>query len=156
MWQATSIRFPRVTTRETTTVLQGTQSIPLYKYDSYDANPAITGLTNLSTTNYALRYQRLWENTSNPPTNTTDPSAKNYDPYYKNELYWRVPSDTTYVTMCSYHVPKGKVIVLWLSGTAKVLDVAKLQNSTNPDLKMPGNAAQTTSDFNVYRLGPTD
>ncbi len=134
----------------------GSQQVPLYKYDSYDANPSITPTDTLDTTKYALRYQRVWEKTSPPPTNISDPSGSNYDPYYKNQMYFKVPSDTTYVTMCSYHVPKGKAVVLWLSGTAKVLDVAKLRNSTSPDLKTAPNAAQTASDYYMYKLGPTD
>ena len=120
---------------------KSTFDLPLYKYDSYDASANVTSLNTVGT-NYQIRYQRLWEPVlTTPPTNTNDP-------YYRNQLYWRVPSDSTYLTMCTYHAPKGKVIVLWLSGSAKVLDVAKLAN-------IPSVAnGYGTPDFNTYRLAP--
>jgi prepilin-type N-terminal cleavage/methylation domain-containing protein len=117
----------------------GTEGVNLYAYDSYDANPNITGPTTIGTAP-ELRYQRIWQATS--PTPATDT-------FYRNQLHWRVPSDTTYITMCSYHVPKGKVVVLWLSGSAKVLDTQKL-STLGLGSAVPGR------DFDTYKLGPTD
>jgi prepilin-type N-terminal cleavage/methylation domain-containing protein len=127
-----------------------TVSVPLYKYDSYDANPVVNvGSPSLMGT-FVPRYQRLWD----APVKSPVP-ARTADPYYANQLYFRVPSDNTYITMCSYHQTHGKVVVLWLSGTAKVLDNQKLatysQSSSTPDI-----AGTNGLDYDMYKLGPSD
>jgi prepilin-type N-terminal cleavage/methylation domain-containing protein len=142
-------------------------SLAYYRYDTYDANPALnpdgtlnrTGMP--STPVYAVRYSRLWTRvrtgaTGDPLPAATDPEFATY----RNQLYWRAPSNDTFVTMCTYHAPKGKVTALWLSGSAKVIDTNKLKsyNSTNgavpagkPDLK-----GTNGRDFDLYKLGPSD
>ena len=133
----------------------GTTPFTLYDYDSYDANPFINADGSLDASKPQLRYQRLWQpfiiNAASIPSKDPDKT------YYRNELFFRVPGDDTYLTMCSYHAPKGKVIVLWLSGAAKVLDVKKLQTvkaSDGTTLKLAPTVAGR--DFDTYKLVPTD
>ena len=135
-----------------------TRSVPLYKYDSYDLNPKINlnGAAYTASSTYELRYSRLWENVVQAPPSTTGSPAATQQAVqeYRNQLYWKAPSSDTYITMCSYHAQKGKVIVLWLNGTAKVLDVQKLV--TNPNTNSATTPCAFTSDFCTNRLGPND
>jgi prepilin-type N-terminal cleavage/methylation domain-containing protein len=99
-----------------------TQQIPFYAYDSFDASPAVTDTTNNNV--LVARYSRLWmpvvDNT------TLDALAPADLQLYQRQLLWARPPGDTVITMTTQHVPKGKILVLWQSGAAKVLDVRKL------------------------------
>lgn len=118
-----------------------------YAYNSYDASPRITGNNKIDLTNFVTRYARLWTSVEGDPNKV--PAAD--QAAYRNQLYWRTPSDDTYVTMCTYHVPKGKIIVLNLNGNTRVLDTQKLSGNAKyaPDAAING-------DFAVNKLGPND
>ena len=104
----------------------GAQQIPFYAYDSFDASPRITDINNNTIDNNTLvaRYSRLWmpvvDNT------TLDGFSSANLQLYQRQLLWARPPADTVVTMTTHHVPKGKILVLFQSGTAKVLDVRKL------------------------------
>jgi prepilin-type N-terminal cleavage/methylation domain-containing protein len=126
-----------------------------YTYNSYDANPAVQSDNKLDQANYLVRYARLWQ----PTLNQANMSPAAYtaafnDPSYRNQLFWKEPGADTYVTMCPYHsVSSGKAIVLFLSGNAKVVDIAKLRNTQ----KLNGsNIAGRQYDFDTFKLLPTD
>ncbi|MBC8101321.1 MAG: type II secretion system protein [Cytophagales bacterium] len=124
-------------------------NVGLYRYDSYDASPKVLANNKFDTSAdpATIRYSRLWLNVLG------DPAAPGYQatftsPTYRNQLFWKEPSADAYITMCPYHSEvSGKAIVLFLSGTAKVIDLAKLRNKT------PGTAP---ADFDTYKLLPTD
>lgn len=138
------------------------QTVSYYKYDSYDANPDISGGT-LNRNKWQTRYSRLWTRVrsgigtdklpQNPPV-----SPDTVDTYnsYRNQLNWRAPSGDTYVTMCTYHAPKGKVTVLWLSGSAKVVDVNKLKSYDGSNANNPNLTGTSGNDYDMYKLGPGD
>lgn len=119
------------------------QQIPFYAYDSFDASPAVTDTLNGAVNNNALvaRYSRLWM----PVVNNTvlDAMAPADLQLYQRQLLWARPPGDTVVTMTTHHVPKGKILVLFQSGTAKVLDVRKLG-------VLP--SAAPTGDFQFWRL----
>ncbi len=126
-----------------------------YTYNSYDANPAVLADNKLDQANYLVRYARLWQ----PTLDQSSMSAAAYtaafnDPSYRNQLFWKDPGTDTYITMCPYHtVSSGKVIVLFLSGNAKVVDVSKLRNTA----KLNGSTiAGAQYDFDTFKLLPTD
>ncbi|MBB6048306.1 type II secretion system protein [Armatimonas rosea] len=104
----------------------GAQQIPFYAYDAFDASPLITNINNNTIDNNTLvaRYSRLWmpvvDNT------TLDSLSPANLQLYQRQLLWARPPADTVVTMTTHHVPKGKILVLFQSGTAKVLDVRKL------------------------------
>jgi prepilin-type N-terminal cleavage/methylation domain-containing protein len=102
------------------------QSIPFYAYDSFDASPAITDIISGAINNNALvaRYSRLW--TGIVDNATLDALSPANAQIYQRQLFWARPPAETVVTMTTHHVPKGKILVLFQSGTAKVLDVRKL------------------------------
>ena len=121
-----------------------------YLYNSYDANPAVMANNKLDQSRYLVRYARLWQP-------VLDPATANYTALfnatsYRNQLFWKDPGTDTYITMCPYHAQaSGKAIVLFLSGNAKSIDIAKLRN------KVPGTTyAGQTNDFDTFRLLPTD
>ena len=66
--------------------------------------------------------------------------------WYRNQLLWRSPGSDTYLTMTTYHAAYGKAVVLFLNGTAKVVDLKTLDNK----------ARNATGDFKSWRLGPRD
>lgn len=112
-------------------VAMGAQvAMPFYKYDAFDISPKITNFVEpkLSKTDYIARYSRVWY----PITSTGSP-ADGVDPLgnsegeramkYRKQLLWRQPPNNTVLTYTTHHVPYGKVLVVWLSGTAKVLDL---------------------------------
>jgi prepilin-type N-terminal cleavage/methylation domain-containing protein len=121
-----------------------------YRYNSYDANPAVGTNNKLNQQQYLVRYARLWQP-------VLDPSAPNYTNLfnaasYRNQLFWKDPGTDTYITMCPYHSEaSGKAIVLFLSGNAKAVDVAKLR-SLHPGT----NVAGQPYDFDTFRLLPTE
>ncbi|MES2462958.1 MAG: prepilin-type N-terminal cleavage/methylation domain-containing protein [Armatimonadota bacterium] len=124
-----------------------------YQYNSYDASPEVVnnGSGNrLNQGNYLARYARLWQP-------ILDPATQNYTALfnatsYRNQLFWKDPGTDTYITMCPYHTEaSGKAIVLFLSGNAKVVDIAKLRATT------PGQIhAGQQYDFDTFELLPTD
>jgi len=90
-----------------------------YKADAFDVNPQVnTDGQSLSTTNYVVRYQTSWTDVS-----ATGTSA---DTNYARQLRVPNPPGDTFVTLTTYHVPSGAVLVLWQSGSAKTLDVSRL------------------------------
>jgi prepilin-type N-terminal cleavage/methylation domain-containing protein len=114
-----------------------------YRFDSYDMNTAVeNGRQN--PTRFVARYSKVWYNLLTrqqlDALNATDQS------FYKNQLIWKNPSDDTYLTMCSYHANNSKIIVLWMNGQAKVLDVAKM--NTYP-------ATDATRDSDFFKLTPS-
>ena len=109
-----------------------------YKYDAFDANPVVLDNNGtLDKVNILARYSRLWYPLEKVPIS---------DPDYRRQLVFNAPSDDTVVTISTHHAPKSKIIVLWLSGTAKVWDVKKLS-------KYPGTAGR---DFDHWKAVPTD
>jgi prepilin-type N-terminal cleavage/methylation domain-containing protein len=121
-------------------------TIPYYRYDSYDANPTITG-GQLNSSVTRVRYSRLWY----PLLNRTQIDALSAadQALYKNQLVFSNPSSDTYITMCTYHANNSKIIVLWLNGQAKVLDTRKLNN-------VPGSTQGGIQyDFDTFKLTPT-
>jgi prepilin-type N-terminal cleavage/methylation domain-containing protein len=109
------------------------QSIPFYAYDSFDASPAVTDIASGAVNNNALvaRYSRLW--TGIVDNATLDALSPANAQIYQRQLFWARPPSETVVTMTTHHVPKGKILVLFQGGTAKVLDVRKLgQVPVNP------------------------
>jgi len=140
------------TTTTTSTTLTDTNTVRFYKFDSYDTNPVINksgtkALPTLQTAqgNWQLRYSRQWmDAVANPATLTGIAAAD--QPFYSKQLIWKDPSDDTVLAMCDYHVPvSGKVVVVYLSGTAKVYDLSVLAaKGTSP----------TSSDFASYRMIP--
>jgi prepilin-type N-terminal cleavage/methylation domain-containing protein len=121
-------------------------AIPFYKYDAFDASPIITdytsGAINTSGNTYAARYSRLWEPIVADPNALGGPILKNY----QRQLLWAKPPSETVVTATTHHAPKGKIIVLWLNGTVKVIDILKYKNLT----------ADPAGDKKFYQLGPQD
>ncbi len=129
--------------------------LSFYKFDSYDANPAILkdgsgkALPRVSNGVSVVRYQRQWmpiANNPNPPLGTYPNTDDRTLRLYQNQLVWRNPSDDTVVTMCSYHATNSKVVVLYLSGTAKVLDLATL--------KERAATSDAALDFDTYKMTP--
>ncbi|WP_309717535.1 prepilin-type N-terminal cleavage/methylation domain-containing protein [Armatimonas sp.] len=105
----------------------GLQDIPFYAYDSFDASPAVTDIISGAINNNALvaRYSRLWMPIVDNVTLDTALTPAQVQ-IYQRQLFWARPPAETVVTMTTHHVPKGKILVLFQSGTAKVLDVRKL------------------------------
>ena len=112
-----------------------------YMADAYDANPQIDTATGTLTTTYVARYQTSWTDLNSTEANpncaaATKPSACNgvlstsVNAYPRQMRFLNPPGDT-YVTCTTYHVPKGKVIVLWANGEAKVLDTSRFQEGAN-------------------------
>jgi prepilin-type N-terminal cleavage/methylation domain-containing protein len=126
------------------------RTFTFYKYDSYDANPRIDANLRLTPNTFAARYSRIWTPIYDGPN---DPQMPNeLRPVYNRQLYWQTPPDDTYLTMCTYHVPKDKIVVMWLNGQAKVLDVRKLKKDMTPPLQVNNQLA----DYEMYRFGPND
>lgn len=127
-----------------------------YKFDSYDVNPFIqkdvgTGeaIARIDPNQWVVRYQRQWLDVINNPSTITNDKARQL---YQDQMIWRNPSDDAAVTMCSHHAAKGKVIVLYLSGTAKVIDIAALNDKENAAVN--AGVPATTADFDTYKMTP--
>ena len=121
---------------------QGTfEPVSYYKYDSYDANQALKTDGSPDPSTWKTRYTRQWV----PVVPASDASFTT--PAYKNQLLFATPSTDTAISMDTYSASKGKVIILWLSGQAKVVDSAKLKNNA-------ALAGTNGNDFNYYLLGP--
>lgn len=121
------------------------RTLGYYPYDSYDANKQIVDSDGRLSNQYIARYSRLWMPITDPET--LNPTTEL--PNYKRQLYFRSPGDDTYITACTWHAPKGKVVLLWLSGTAKVLDVKKLES-----LQLTPGTSQADAD--MWRIRPGD
>ncbi|MBC8135984.1 MAG: DUF1559 domain-containing protein, partial [Fibrella sp.] len=102
-------------------------ALRFYKFDSYDTNPLILkdasgeALAKINADQWVVRYQRQWMGVVNNPNDRNVIASDKARQLYQDQLIWRNPSDDAAVTMCSHHAEKGKVIVLYLSGTAKVV-----------------------------------
>ena len=123
----------------------GQISRAFYAYDSFDASPAITGDNKIDAAKFFIRYSKLWTSIPPPPALATSSD-------YKRQLLWRNPPDDSYLTMTTWHVPQGKAIVVFLNGTAKVVDVSKLKG--NADV---GNGSyETAIAYSMFRFDSTD
>lgn len=124
----------------------GPVTVPMYAYDAFDASPGITNIAAGTVNNGALvaRYSRLWTGVvDNATLDTMTPAAAQI---YQRQLLWARPPSETVVTMSTHHVPKGKILVLFLSGTAKVLDTRKLAD--------PAIGVSAIGDYQFWKLSP--
>jgi hypothetical protein len=97
--------------------------------DAFDTSPQITGANTVASSVEVPRYQLNWTSL----TGTTPPAGVAATDYLRQMRYRTMPADT-YVTCTTYHVPNAdKVIVLWESGTAKVMDASKFL-AAGPDV----------------------
>jgi len=125
--------------------------LPFYRYDVFDASPVVTNAQGqLHDTRLAARYSRAWYpiTATGAPAAGTEPDGASDDirlAKYRRQLIWRQPPTEAVVTSTSFHAPNGKMVVLWLSGTAKVVDLKKLSKLADP-----------AGDFKVHELGPID
>jgi prepilin-type N-terminal cleavage/methylation domain-containing protein len=132
-----------------------TPEMPFYAFDAYDSSPRVVSATagTLNNAIFEPRYAIAWDY---PGMSNGEPTpalvaeaggnASLADAWYRNQLIWRNPGTETYLTMTTYHAQGGKAVVLWLGGSAKVVDLRTLAN------KVP-NAA---GDFKTSRFGPRD
>lgn len=120
--------------------------VPFYAYDVFDASPAITDIAAGTINNNKLvaRYSRLW--TGVVDNATLDAMSPANAQIYQRQMLWAKPPSETVITMTTSHVPKGKILVLWLSGTAKVLDARKLGDASI--------GAEPSGDYQFWKLGP--
>lgn len=142
----TDTQIATVTTRlvpKTDIATNAKEAVSYYKYDSYDANQALKPDGSPDPATWKTRYTRQWVPIVDQKV---DPTTFNSSPY-KNQLLFVSPGTDTAISMDTYSAAKGKVIVLWLSGQAKVLDTAKLKN----DSTLMGTNG---NDFDYYKLGP--
>jgi len=84
-----------------------------YRADAYDVSPHIVTNSSIDNTAFVTRYQRAWTSTASGAQ-------------FQRQLDQPTAPNDTYVTMTTYHVPKDKVIVLFLTGAAKVFDPSKV------------------------------
>jgi prepilin-type N-terminal cleavage/methylation domain-containing protein len=124
------------------------KNVLYYKYDSYSANRRVDPATRepvpfTAANAYVARYRTMWT----PVFGPTDPEFRTPD--YRNQLVWQNPSDETLLTACSYHAQRGHMILLWLNGSTKVLDVRKF---SKPEFQ----ASDASTDFDLYKFNPTD
>lgn len=125
--------------------------LPFYKFDAFDASPRITSSDGAIDANtFVVRYSRAWYpiTTTGAPAPDSDPQGANDDirlAKYRRQLLWRQPPSETMITATTHHAPKGKVVVLWLNGTAKVLDVRKFAGNVDG-----------AGDFRFFETGPND
>lgn len=129
----------------------GSVAMPFYKYDAFDASPLVTNADGaLDNNTFVARYSRAWYpiTGNGAPAPSGDPQGATDEQRlakYRRQLLWREPPTETVITATTHHAPKGKVIVLWLNGTAKVVDVRKFTPLADP-----------AGDFKAYELGPND
>jgi len=84
-----------------------------YKADAYDVGPRIVSDSAIDNTTFVTRYQRAWTSTASGAQ-------------FQRQLDQPTAPNDTYVTMTTYHVPQSKVVVLFLTGSAKVFDASKV------------------------------
>jgi prepilin-type N-terminal cleavage/methylation domain-containing protein len=146
-------------------------NLPFYAYDAYDASPTVTATGTLNNAVFASRYATAWwpvvsgsapdaDGSGAPdlidpevgrlfPTYSASERVTRAEEWYRNQLLWRNPGNETYLTMTTHHAPNGKAVVLWLGGSAKVVDLRKL----------PTQAAIPLSpsvDYRPFELGSRD
>lgn len=111
-----------------------------YKADAYDLCPQVTGASTINTANLLPRYELNWTSL----TGNTPPAGVTAAEYQK-QLRWRsVPGDT-FVTCTTYHVPNAnKVIVLYESGDAKLVDATKFVGADPASLSVTGDVSNAT------------
>ena len=148
-----------------TPVAWGTSPIPqmpFYAYDAYDMSPRVTNIStgklavSTDTNQFLPRYSIAWDypghkdasgNYDGLPADSlvteAGGDAAKAEAWYRNQLIWRNPSSDTYLTLTTYHAPNSKALVLWLNGTAKVVDLRKLP-------------VDPSGDFKSWRLGSRD
>ena len=133
-------------------VIPGTPvELPFYRYDAFDASPMVISRDGrLHASAMSARYSRAWYpiTTTGAPAAGTDPQGATEDirqVRYRRQLLWRQPPSETVIASTTHHAPRGKMIVLWLNGTAKVVDLRKLDKLVDP-----------AGDFKVHELGPND
>jgi prepilin-type N-terminal cleavage/methylation domain-containing protein len=93
-----------------------------FTMDAMDVSPQITGPNLLSKTVWVPRYQRAW--TSNVGATGPFPGGVTAD-VYNRQLMFPTADGNTLITCSTYHVPRGKVVVLYKSGFARVMDVGQ-------------------------------
>ena len=115
-----------------------TPSPMFYTGDAYDIGPHITGPSSTDS-NYVARYQQAW-------TSTPMPSGFAPAEAFPRQLDQATNTNDTYITMTTYHVPNDKVVVLFLSGSAKVFDPSKVFGPgcgpDSTDISATGGVAQ--------------
>ena len=131
-----------VNTLDSTGKLSTATAHKFFLADAYDISPEITGTNKVALSTLVPRYQLNWTSL----TGTTPPGGVSASDYLRQMRYRSMPGDT-YVTCTTYHVPNAdKVIVLWESGTAKVVDSSKFLTA-GPDvaaLSVSGNVSNAT------------
>lgn len=118
-------------------------SMAFYKFDSYDANPSFNANGALQTT-FQARYARQWQPVDQTAYGNMTPTDQ---AVYRNQLLFANPSSDTFLTMCTYHAPKGKLVVSWLGASPKTIDTNKVRN----DGTLVGTAG---NDFDMYKFTP--
>jgi prepilin-type N-terminal cleavage/methylation domain-containing protein len=130
-------------------------NLPFYAFDAFDASPRVTNAAagTLNNAVFEPRYSIAWDypgNTNGTPSPALVTEAGGdfqlAEQWYRNQLLWRNPGAETYLTMTTYHAPNGKAVVLWLGGSAKVVDLRTLANKVT----------NATGDFKSWRFGPRD
>ena len=126
----------------------GVNTWPFYQFDSYDANPSIIN-GKQDTTKVTTRYSRVRYSLLNRGDIDNLTTADQND--YKNQMVFSNPSSDSVLTVCTFHATNyGKIVVLWLNGQAKVLDVKKLENS-----KIAPGSEPYYHDYDFFKLSPT-
>lgn len=90
-----------------------------YKADAFDVNPQVSTDGQSLTTTYLPRYQTSWTGVGTADATAAGANAG-------RQLRLPNPPGDTFVTLTTYHVPSGAVLVLWQTGSAKTLDVSRL------------------------------
>jgi prepilin-type N-terminal cleavage/methylation domain-containing protein len=121
-----------------------------YRYDSYDANPAIGPDGQQIPTTFKARYSRVWYPLLTRPD--IDRLSADAQALYRNQLVFSNPSNDTFITMCTYHASNSKIIQLWLNGQAKVLDTKKLNAFPATPASDYGDVQH---DFAFFKTTPT-
>jgi prepilin-type N-terminal cleavage/methylation domain-containing protein len=94
-----------------------------YTADAYDVSPQVTGANAVNMSNLVPRYQLNWMSIKQSLDCRATSNGAGCSPFYQKQLRWpSIPGDT-FVTCTTYHVQNAdKVIVLYDSGEAKVID----------------------------------
>lgn len=135
--QAGAISSESVLTLDGTGKLSSAGTKQFYNADAYDLSPQVTGTNAVAAGTLVPRYQLNWTSI----TGNTAPAGVTQG-FYQKQLRWKsVPGDT-YVTCTTYHVQNAnKVIVLYESGTAKVIDASKFIGSDVASLSASGDVS---------------
>ncbi len=138
-----------VYTLDSSGALTTTTTQKFFQADAFDVSPEVTGTNAMDTTKLVPRYQLNWTSL----TGTTSPPSGVTTQFYQRQLRWRsIPGDT-YVTCTTYHVQNAdKVIVLYESGAAKVLDSSKFL-SPGADVATL-SAVSGVSNANFWKVQP--